>query len=323
MPEPDPPVRAVREGRRQPGPAGRSPTGSRTRCTVRVGKANELPARSTTPMNASSTSSQGGALLAFAATTAERALGAYAEALRIDPQNETALSHLTRLCRRLGRWDLVLSALAAVPHSLRVLRALAEAAERLERWADVARFKEEELGLLVEPREVLRAARALAELYEQRLQDPESAARVWERAYQASPEESLSMASVPTALARLYTAQGRHRELLALLEQELAHIDGQLSTLPEPRPLGGQSGRNFSGPVGGADHRARRDLSERRRELLLRQAQLLQDPLRDGAAAATRYEQVLADFPDDPQALSALSALYAAEGRQGDRKSVV
>ena len=137
------------------------------------------------------------------------ALGAYRDALRIDPANAAALSGLERLCRREGNWDVLAEALRRAPRSIRTVRALCEALEHLEKWEELGETREAELALLDEPKEIARAARALADLYERRLNDPDAAARAWHRVDEADPRDP----QAARALERIYESRGRFADL--------------------------------------------------------------------------------------------------------------
>ena len=132
-------------------------------------------------------------------------------------RNAAALSGLERLCRREGNWEVLAEALRRAPRSVRTVRALCEALEHLERWEELGEAREAELALLEEPKEIARAARALADLYERRLDDPDAAARAWHRVDEADPRDP----QAARALERIYESRGRFADLAAAIEREL------------------------------------------------------------------------------------------------------
>jgi tetratricopeptide (TPR) repeat protein len=249
---------------------------------------------------------------------AEQALSAYTDALRLalslpgaqgdhgDSEAQgparPALDGLTRMGRRLGRWQHIYDALhdLPAPRPAFVLPPLCDAAEHLERYQDLARFREEELAALRDPAAILRAAQALSDLYEQRLQQPDAAARVWERAFTADPDGALALEAAPAALERLYTASNRFQDLATLWRKELARLAAQA-------------------PAEGEDE-ARR---ARRRELLLRLGALCRDQLAAPGDAIAAFEAVLASHPDDPVALQALAGLYSESDRSDELRRVL
>ncbi len=221
------------------------------------------------------------------------ALAAYREALRIDAANAAALSGLERLCRREGNWDVLADALKRAPRSVRTVRALCEALEHLERWDELAQARESELSLLEEPKEIARAARALADLYERRLNNPDSAARAWHRVDEADPRDP----QAARALERIYESRGRFADLAAAIERELSigDIGNGESTLD----------------------------SARRLELWLKLGEIRKSRLSRPETAAEAYENALRVDPHHGEALASLAEIYAQLKRSDDLNRIL
>jgi tetratricopeptide (TPR) repeat protein len=216
------------------------------------------------------------------------ALGAYRDALRIDPHDAAALVGLEKLCRREGEWETLAEALRRAPKSVKTLRSLAEALERLERWEELAEAREAELALLTEPKDVARTARALAELYERRVNDLDAAARAWHRVDEADPKDP----GASQALQRIYEARGRYADLAAAVERELQIGEAAL----EP---------------------------ERRLELWLKLGEIRRSRLSRPESAAEAYEKALEVDATHADALAALAEIYAASKRADDLNRVL
>jgi tetratricopeptide (TPR) repeat protein len=215
------------------------------------------------------------------------AVAAYRDALQIDPANAGALSGLERLCRREGNWDALAEALKRAPRSVRTVRALCEALEHLERWEELAEAREAELALLEEPKEIARAARALADLYERRLNDPDAAARAWHRVDEADPRDP----QAARALERIYEARGRFADLAAAVEREL-----QLESSLEPA---------------------------RRLELWLKLGEIRKSRLSRPESAAEAFENALKVDPHHGDALASLAEIYGGLKRGDDLNRVL
>jgi tetratricopeptide (TPR) repeat protein len=224
------------------------------------------------------------------AATVELALSAYRDALRIDPASAPALAGIEKLCQREGRWDLLSEVLRRAPATVRNLRALADAASRLERWEEVAEARERELALLTEPREVVRTARALAELYEGRLNDLDAAARAWHRVDEADGRDG----EAARALQRIYEARGRFADLAAAIERELSLDSTETNVDPA-----------------------------RRLELWLRLGEIRRARLSRPESAAEAYEKALELDAQNADALAALADIYAAARRAADLNRVL
>jgi len=238
----------------------------------------------------------------------ELALRAYSEALSLQPDNATAILHLTMLCRRLGRYALLAESLQPAPHTMQVLEALREAYENVGETRALAAVLEEQLGLLVAEAgqggqgtrsAVVSCARSLALLY-QRLEQPDEEARTWERLYDLAPEELWNDVPVLLVLERRYGQSGRHAEQAGLLSRALEHLQNEQARRPDDL-----------------------ELRSRRRALLLRLGDVQRDFLAAPAQATATFEQVLREWPEEQAALLALAGLYGSQGRPDDQLRVL
>ena len=211
-----------------------------------------------------------------------RAYAAYEEVLELDAAQAIALPGIERLCRAGGRWTELTQFFARAPESLRTLRVRAECMEHLERWGDLAKLREQELQHLDVPAELAVAARALADLYEGRLHNPEAAVRSWARVSKAAPSEPEPM----RAEQRLHEAAGRHAQQAEAIERELA-LDDVVD-------------------------------SARRVELWTKLGDLRKGPLKKPAEAARAFEEVLRIDPRRAEVVEQLVELYKTLGRGDD-----
>lgn len=208
-------------------------------------------------------------------------------ALSLDPANLVALAGLERRCRRDNRWDELAAALERAPRSPRSLELLAECYEHLQRWRDLAQLREQQLAQLPtsEAHTIARLARALAHVYEERLDDLEAAARAWHRV----DESDAAAVEAARALQRIYEARGRHADLAAACEREL-------SRQPEPA---------------------------RALELWLRLGDLHARKLARPREAAAAYEQAILLDPSQDEALAALVEIYRRTGKGSDLQRIL
>jgi tetratricopeptide (TPR) repeat protein len=213
----------------------------------------------------------------------EVALGAYRDALRRDAGHPEALASVERLAAREQRWGIAIDALRAAPATPRNLRALYQAIEHVaeaeQRWAELAEVGEKELALLEEPRDVARTARALAQLYEEKLTNLDAAARAWHR---VDETDGAGAGDAARALQRIYESRGRFADLAAAIERELA--------LGSVEP-------------------------ERRLELWLRLAEIRRGRLQRLDSAAEAYEKVLEIDSHNGEALASLAEIYTTQKR--------
>jgi tetratricopeptide (TPR) repeat protein len=221
------------------------------------------------------------------------ALDAYRQALAIDPHHAPALAGLEKLCRSEGAWEVLVDVLKRAPTNVKLVRSLCEGLERLERWEELAEAREKELSLLTEGKDVARAARILAELYERRLNDLDAAARAWHRVDEADPQD----AQGARALQRIYEGRGRYADLAAAVERELQ--------------------------IGDRDSSSAVIDTERRLELWLKLGDIRRSRLSRPEAAAEAFEKALEIDGRNPDALSALAEMYSGLKRGDDLNRVL
>ena len=178
---------------------------------------------------------------------AAEAVAGYEAVLALDPAHRGALVALGRLHARAGDWARLLATFLA---------------ER-----DAAQ----------DPRERAHRAFKAAEVLEERLGHPAEAIELYQQALALDP----ALHAARQALERRYDLDGRHVDLAALLEDDLAHTDA----------------------------------IEERIALFLRLARLQDDRLGDLASAARACERALEAAPGHVLALRTLSGLYDRAGR--------
>jgi tetratricopeptide (TPR) repeat protein len=216
---------------------------------------------------------------------ADAALRSFAAALAIDPNNAPALAGAERLCRRDGRYEELVEILGRLPRAPRVLRTLGEALEQLGRFAELAEVRVAELEMIQDRKDVARAARSLAGLYEEKLGDKAAAARFWRKAVEADATDLRALHE----LQRVLEATRQHAELEDALALELGRS-------PEPA---------------------------RRIAVLLQLGELRRGPLAQPSAAAEAFEAVVAQDATNLPALRALAEIYAKSGSEQDLLRVI
>ena len=220
----------------------------------------DAAARTRSPNERAALLTQRADLLAGALERADEASSVYEAALRLDPHSESALAGVRRSCALRGDWRGVLASLersvaqlapeareqralllregaslsaeqlgadAAVPWLERLRQCLPEDVEVLHRLAAIHRSSGRHAALrevldarlLALPSGAERAAlqRERAQLFANQLAAPESAIAALEDARAVAPDA----AGVLEALAALYGAQGRQREQLLVLEDQI------------------------------------------------------------------------------------------------------
>ncbi|WP_176065004.1 hypothetical protein [Anaeromyxobacter diazotrophicus] len=147
----------------------------------------------------------------------------------------------------------------------------------LGRHADLAALLEDGLEGTAAPEERIALLIRLARLHEDRLADPGTAARAWERVLELAPQHAVAL----RALSGLYDRIGRFADLVQVNER-------LLGTTQDPRAA---------------------------IALLQRTAEAQEEPLADPDAARLTLERILALDPSHRPALRALGRLYARSGR--------
>jgi len=204
----------------------------------------------------------------------------------VEPDTEQRIA-LLREAAELGRTalsdqelaaDCYQELLAIDRNDLGALRALREIRGAQSRWNEVVGLLERQLEI-VSGDERGTAARAIAEVYRDQLNDPRAAIRAYEQALELDENDGATM----DALESLYQAHDRLEALRALLE------------------------RRAAGAVEGA-----------RTLLQLRLAQLYEHSFRDQAAAIDMFRRVLNADPDNEIANADLERLYEGTGAWDD-----
>lgn len=178
------------------------------------------------------------------------ALARYREALALDPDLLPARAALERVCEAEGRWD------------------------------DLCALLEDELAEMRSPVEQVAHLFRMARIREERLQDLEGAAALYERILAVDAGSRIAIAALEGALGRL----GRVEALAGVLAREAAGTD-------DPR---------------------------RKVAILQRRAELLDEHLDDPELARSAWDDVRAAAPRHLPALRALGRLHARAGRWVD-----
>ncbi len=213
------------------------------------------------------------------------ALAALEALLVLEPTQAWALTTLERIARKESQWGpLALAFGRAVQDpkgaTIRNLRTLGDALEKLERWDELGPVKLRMLDALKEPKELAKAARSTAQLFEERLRRLDDAARLYLRAHEAEPEDAHAI----QALQKILRGLDRHADLAEALDRELP-------TAKDPK---------------------------RQLELLLELGELLRGPLARLEDAAKAFEAVLKLDDKHLPALRAVAEVYSRLGRDED-----
>ena len=162
------------------------------------------------------------------------ALGAYRDALRIDPAQRGGARRASSGCavaRAVGRAGRGAPARAALDRQ--AVRALCEALERLESWEELAEAREAELALLDRAARRSRARRARWPICTSGGSTISTrAARAWHRVDEADPRDP----QAARALQRIYESRGRYADLAAAIEREL-QLEASLEAGAAPRAV--------------------------------------------------------------------------------------
>jgi tetratricopeptide (TPR) repeat protein len=152
--------------------------------------------------------------------TADLAIEYYLQALELDPGLLVALEGLEQVCRRDGRWDLLLRALERAPASPFRLRALAHTYQAAERWPELVELCDQERAATLAAGDVVAAAewtRELGLVYQRALNDVEHAVVLFEEALELHPADRDAYGRLKAALEHL----GRRQALVEVAEREL------------------------------------------------------------------------------------------------------
>ncbi len=182
---------------------------------------------------------------------------------------------------RLGQVDDALArytqALTFAPGFLPATKALTRLYEKLGRWNELVSMHEQELLQLRDKEQQISTLNTIAALYEDRLSDVPHAVECLRRVLELSPDHLPTMRN----LARLHERAQQWQELLALNEQE-----GRLAT----------------------DQKQAISLSHRN-------AEILEENVKDRPAAIAAWERVLQLSPNYLPALRSLGRLYGQDSR--------
>ncbi len=269
----------------------------------------------------------------------EGAVAAWRSLLAIDPNDRRAQDALKRKLLALGRWD-----------DIEALYA------ESGKWDEFIRLLEQQEAKETEVGAKLQLLFKLAELWSEKRQKADRAARVYEKVLELEPQ-NLQAAE---ALVPIYTASGNAKGLVIALEVKLHHERDESEQLGLLRQLGGlyegklrehdkaldrylavvslapgddesrddaeraaRASNGFPLVVGkyqelvkGADRALAMDLR-------LRLGRILAQELGKTEEALEAYGRVYADEPDHPAALAALQGLYRELGRYTELRDVL
>lgn len=166
------------------------------------------------------------------------------------------------------------------PGYLPAQKALIRLYEKQDRWAELAAMYEQDLLQTADRDEMISTLNKMATLYEDRLSDLDRAADTLRRILEITQDH------LPTIrnLARLYERSGQWQELIALNQTEASLVGDIKQVL----------------------------------SLHHRNAEVLEDHLKDRPGATAAYERLLSLSPSYLPALKALGRLYAQDGRWDD-----
>ncbi len=158
------------------------------------------------------------------------------------------------------------------PQRVEILEALEDLYRRLESWPELARVLEDRIEETVDPDASIELWRSLGEVYEVQLEQVDDAIEAYWQILEIDETDLLAIES----LERIYEAEERWEDLIDILERK---VDSTYD--PD-------------------------DLVEIRRRI----AETWEKQLGDRERAIATYEALLADEPDNQQALEALERLY-------------
>ncbi|MBX5483626.1 MAG: tetratricopeptide repeat protein [Myxococcaceae bacterium] len=203
-----------------------------------------------------------------------------------DPRQQAARMYKAAeiLEERLGRQEEAIQrynrCLQLQPGYLPAQKALTRLYEQQDRWAELAAMYEQDLLQTADRDEMIATLNKMASLYEDRLNDIDRAIDCMRRILEIAADHLPTLRN----LARLYERAGRWQELIELNETEASFVGDTKQVL----------------------------------SLHHRNAELLEEQLKDLPGAVAAWERLLALSPSYLPALKALGRLYAQEGRWED-----
>ncbi len=171
-------------------------------------------------------------------------------------------------------------ALQLQPGYLPAQKALTRIYEKQGRFAELVAMYEQDLLQTVDREQIVATLNKMALFYEERLSDLDRAIDCYRRILELESNHLPTMGN----LARLYELAGKWRELIALNEEQAATVGDTKQVL----------------------------------SLHHRNAEILDEQLKDRAGAIVTYERLLQLSPSYLPALKSLGRLYAQDGRWGD-----
>ncbi|HEY2735726.1 MAG TPA: hypothetical protein VGI70_17130, partial [Polyangiales bacterium] len=211
-----------------------------------------------------------------------------------DPAQRTALTvQLAGLAAdRLHRYEdavaLFREVAADEAHAGSALDSIEKLAEREKDWTTLAEVLEKQVARQPGDEERIRLLLKLGALYADRLNDPESASRVWRRILEIDPRQGRALRSSRDALV----SAGEWDALEALYERA-RDFEGLVDVLSSE-----------------ADRASARELKV---DLSLRVARIFEEKIGEPARAQRSYERVLAVDPENVKAARALAPIYEHE----------
>lgn len=183
-------------------------------------------------------------------------------------------------------FDTYVDAMALAPADERPRRALQRLAPAQSRWTDAAIAWEDAVAAAPEHDLALRGAllRELAEIYDDRLGDADSAITAYARLLEVDPGNAELSIDAARALDRLYTAAGKWAELIDIIRRQTDWVEGTVD----------------------------------RKGSFARIARLYEDQLGDADSAIAAWRDVLTEDPDDGEALDALERAYTERKQARD-----
>ncbi len=208
-------------------------------------------------------------------------VAAYLDILAVEPDQTEALAKIEAPARALGMWDELARAFRGAPRTARNLEVLAEALTRVEEWSELADVRRRQLEASTSPPDKLERARALAQLYERELGDPDAAIRTLSAVQAVVPVGSPDGDALQRDVLRLLRQAERWADVARSLEREL------------------------SIPTSETEHQV----------AILRELGEIKQRLGRPTEAIQAYEGVLERLEGDPAAAAALEKLYEQSGK--------